>query len=99
MAAGAVLAFLAKERRVVDGEEHGHCGFVDADGWQRFGVLEVADGVAYLETLQSDDGTDVARPYFLRLLASHAGEGVEFLYLCLLHLSVAMGNGDVHTFA
>ena len=96
VAAGAVLAFLAEEGRVVDGEEHGHRRLVDADGRQRFGVLEVAKRVAYLEAFQADNRTDVARTHFLRLLSAHTREGVELLYLRLFHLSATMGNGDVH---
>ena len=49
MTAGHIFALLAKEWRVVDGEEHAHGGLVDLDGGQRLGILGVADGVANLK--------------------------------------------------
>ena len=49
VAAGDEFAFLAEERRVVDGEEHAHRGFIHLDGGQWLRVLVVADGVANLE--------------------------------------------------
>ena len=96
VAAGAELAFLAEERRVIYGEEHGHRGFVDADAGQSLGILVVANGVAYLEALQSHQGTDVATSCLGSLLASHAGEGVYLLNLGALLAAVAVHYGDVH---
>ena len=96
VAAGAELAFLTEERRVIYGEEHGHRGFVDADARQSLGILVVANGVAYLEALQSHQGTDVATSCLGSLLASHAGEGVYLLNLGALLAAVAMHDGDVH---
>ena len=99
MTAGAELALLAEEGRVVDSEEHGHGGFVYADAGQSLGVLVVADGVANLETFQTYQCTDVATACLIRLLATHAGEGVNLLDLGALLASVAVHDGHVHTLA
>ena len=61
MSAGAELSFLAEEGAVIDGEEHAHRRFIDADGGQSLGVFCITDGVSYLKVLQANDGTDVAR--------------------------------------
>ena len=96
---GDELTLLAEERRVVDAEEHRHGGFVDGDRRQGLGIFEVADGVANLEFLESDDGTDVATVDAVGAHVAHALEGVEFLDFRLLHGAVAMGNGDLLTVA
>ena len=99
MAAGDKLAFLAEERRVVDGEQHAHGRLVDGYGRQRVGILEVADGVSNLETLKADDGADVAAGHFGRLHMAHALKRVQFLNARLLHGAVAVGYGDIHALA
>ena len=84
VAAGDIFAFLAEERRVVDGEKHRHCGLVDLDGRQGFGIVVVADGVADFEhhvlVEVEEHGTDFAG--FDNVLGSffaQAFEGVELL--------------------
>ena len=99
MARGTELALTAEERTIVDGEEHTHRRLVDGDGWQRLGVLEVGDGVANLETLETDNGTDVARAYLVGLLVTHTLKGMQLLDLGLLLAAVAVTDGDVHTIA
>ena len=76
MARGNKLAFLAEERTVVDGEEHAHCGLVDGDWWQWFRIFKVANGVANLETLESDNGTDVSTVHVVGFNVSHSHESV-----------------------
>ena len=99
MAAGAVFAFLAEERRVVDGEEHTHGRLVDGDGGQRFGGLEVADGVADFKVLQADYGADVAALYRFYLAASHALKSLYFLDFGAFGGAVAVSDGAVHALA
>jgi hypothetical protein len=60
VAAGHELAFLAEERRVVDGEEHAHGGFVHLELGQAFGVLGIGNGIADIEILQAHQGHDLA---------------------------------------
>ena len=98
VAAGDILSLLAEERRIVDGKEHAHGGLVDGNGRQRLGILKVADGVAYLKFLQTDDGTDVATVHLLSAHMGHALKSVQLLDACLLHLSIAVHDGDVHAF-
>ena len=90
------LTFLAEERRVVDAEEHRHGRLVDGDRWQGLGILNIADGVTNLELLQTDDSTDVATVHLIDTRMTHTVEGMQFLDLCLLHRTVAMGNGNLH---
>ena len=97
MTAGDKLSFLAEEGRVVDGEEHRHRRFVDSDRRQWVGLLEVADGIADLKLLQSYDGTDITTPHFRGLDMSHTFEGVQLLDTGLLHRSVTMRDGHVHS--
>ena len=96
MAGSAELSFFSEEGRVVNGEEHAHGRLVDGNGRQRLGVLVVADGVAYLETLQSYHGADVSSVHVIGLHVSHALESVQFLYLCFLLRAVTMADGHVH---
>ena len=96
MARGDELAFLAEERRVVDGEEHRHGWLVNGNRGQRFGILYVADGVANLKLLQTDDGADVAAVHLIDATVSHAVEGVQLLDLGLLRRTVAMAECDLH---
>ena len=99
MARGAVFAFAAEERRVVDGEKHGHGGLVDGDGRQRFGIVVIADGVAYLKVVQAYDGANIAAGDCICAHMAHALEGVKLLDLGLLHGAVAVSYGDIHALA
>ena len=49
VAAGDEFAFFAKERRVVDGEEHTHGRLIDFDRRQRVGIFAITDSVANFE--------------------------------------------------
>ena len=95
VARGHELTLLAEEWRVVDLEEHRHRGLVDSNRWQRFWILDITEGVAYLKLLQSDDGTDVTTVYAVGTLMAHTVEGMQFLDLRLLHRTVAVGNGHL----
>ena len=96
MARGNKLTFLAEEGRIIDHEKHGHGGLVDGDGRQGLGILEIADGIANLELLKTDDSTDIATLHGIGTYVAHALEGVELLDLGLLHGTIAMGNGNLH---
>ena len=91
LARGDVLAVLAEEGRIVDGEEHRHGGLIDLDARHGFGRLDVADGVANLETFDAGHGADIAREDFVGLLLAHALEGKEFLHLHLLRDDARVG--------
>ena len=102
MAAGDILAFLAEEGRVVDGEEHRHGGLVDLDGGQSLGVVDIADGVANLEgdilVEVHEHGANLTGLHrSLYSLFSKTLKDIEFLNLSLHHSTVAFGEGDVLT--
>ena len=80
-----ILAFLAEERRVVDGEEHRHGWLVNGNRRQWLGVLDVTDGIANLKLLQSDDSTNIAALHFVCTHMSHTLERVQLFDFCLLH--------------
>ena len=54
MSGSDVLAVLSEERAVVDGEHHRHRRFVNGDRVECFRVLDVADGVTYLEAFYTN---------------------------------------------
>ena len=58
---GNELTFFTTERRGVDVEEHGYGWFINGQGWQRFDVLRIADGVGDVQFTQTGDSDDVAR--------------------------------------
>ena len=94
--AGAELAFLAEERRVVDGEEHRHGRLVNADGRKRFRLLKVAYRVADFKVCQTNDGTNVTTRHTFSGAVSHTLKSVEFLDFRLLLTAVAVADGHVH---
>ena len=96
MTGGHKLTLLAEEGRVVNLEKHRHGRFVDGNRWQGLWILDIADGIANLEVLQSDHCADVAAIYLVDTAMSHAVEGMELLDLGLLHRTVTMGNGYLH---
>ena len=98
MARGAEFSFLAEERRIVDGEEHGHSGLVNSDGGQRLRVFEIANRIANFKTLQADDSANIAALNGISLLAAHSLEGVHLLNLYLFRCAVAVGDRYVHPF-
>ena len=93
------LALLAEERRIVDGEEHAHRRLVDGDRRQRFGVLEVTDGIADFKSLDTHQCTDVARRYLGHLHATHTLECMQLLDFGLDDAAVALGQRHVHALA
>ena len=95
MARGAEFAFATEERRVVNGEEHTHSGFVDSYWRKGFGVFKVGYGVAYFELFEADDGAYISRVYVVGFLMSHSFESVEFFYFSSFVGSVAMADGYV----
>jgi hypothetical protein len=58
---GNEFTFFATERRGVDVEEHGYRWFINGQGWQRFHILRVADGVRDVQLAQTGNRDDVAR--------------------------------------
>ena len=95
--ARAELAFLAEERRIVDGEKHRHGWFVDTDGWKCLWLLEVTNRVTYLEIGQTNHGTNISAAHFCRGTVSHTLERVQFLNLGLFLTTITMANRHVHT--
>ena len=94
---GDVLAFTSEEGRVVDGEQHTHRRLVNGNGVQSLGCFSVADGIAYLEVFQTDDGTDIAAAHALRASVRHALEGVQFLDFRLFLRAVPVNQRHRHT--
>ena len=99
MAAGDELALFAKEGRVVDGEEHTHCGLVDLDGRQWFGVLVVADGIADFEQdvlveVEQHSANLAGFDGVLGALLAEALEGVELLHLAGNLALIALDKDD-----
>ena len=66
---------------------------------QRFGVLEVADGIADFKSFDTHQRTDVARRHFGHLHAAHALECMQFLDFGLDDAAVAFGQRHVHALA
>ena len=97
MTRGNELTLLTEEGRVVDLEEHRHGRLINSNRRQGLGILEVADSVANLELLQADYCTDITALNLVSALVTHTIKGVELLNLGLLHRTIAMGNGDLHT--
>ena len=77
MSAGDELAFLARERRVVDHEVHRQGRFVYRDEGQRFGAVGIAYGLADIEILHSAERNDVADGAFVRFDAFEPFELVQ----------------------
>ncbi len=65
LAAGDVVAFLAREGRVVDVEHHRDGGLVEGDGGQGLHVLGVAQRVADAKLLHAGHDGDVAAEHLL----------------------------------
>ena len=59
VAGGNVLAFPARERRVIDRERHGDRGFIDLDYRKRCWDLGTGDGFADGDALDAGNGEDV----------------------------------------
>ena len=96
VARGYILAVLAEEWRVVDREQHRHRRLVNSDRGQRLGVLIVANGVADLETLDTDQRADFAATDTLDLRLAQTLEYHQLLDLGLLHrLSVALCERNI----
>ena len=96
VARGDVFAFLAEERRVVDGEQHAHRGLVHVDGRQRLGVLVVGHGVANLEVVDAHQCDDVAGLHrLLGAFLAQALKGVKLLDGRFGHGAVAFYERDV----
>src|SRR5690606_31886493 len=58
---GNEFTFFTTERRGVDVEEHGYRWFINRQGWQRFHVMRVADGVRDVQLAQTGDRDDITR--------------------------------------
>ena len=98
VARGDIFAVFAEEGRVVNGEKHRHCRFVDGDRGQGFGILVVADRISDLESVDTDDCADFAAGNLLNLLFAETLEYHEVLDLGVLHgYAVAFCEGDVLT--
>ena len=95
VAGSTELSLFAEEGRVVDGEEHAHRRLIHGDGRQWLRIVEVGNGVADLEFLQTDYGTYVAGIYMVRFLVPHTLESVEFLDFRAFLCAVAVTDGDV----
>ena len=89
------LTLFAEERRIVDGKEHRHGGLVNGDRRQGLRILDVADGVANLEFLQTNHSTDVATIDAVGAHMAHTVEDVQLLDLRLLQRTVTMGDGHL----
>ena len=96
MAGGHEFAFAAKERRVVDGEDHAHRGFIHGDGRQGLRVLEVGDGVADLEAFDAHHGAEVAALDALDLALLQSFEDHQVLDLLFLHDIIALAERYRH---
>ena len=94
VAAGDVLAVLAGEGGIVDGEDHVEGGLVDVDEGQGFGAFEVGDGVADVHVFDADDGADVAGFGAGGSFAAEALEEIEIDDLVFFGLAVALQQGD-----
>ena len=79
-----IFSVFSEEWRVVDGECHRHGRLVDGDAWQRFGIVQVGNGVANLKSFNAYKSTDITRLHALHLFAAHSLKHVQLLD-ALLH--------------
>ena len=96
MTARTVLAFTAKERRIVDCEEHTHSRLIDRDGRQRLRVFEVGNGVTNLELLKTYHRTDVTTLHHIGTTVTDALKSMKLLNLRLFLGAIAVTDSDVH---
>ena len=83
--AGHKLTVLTEERTVVDAESHTHRRLVDSNRLQWFRVLGIANRIADLKSVNTDERTDIAVLHHIRLHVSHAGECMQLFDLGLHH--------------
>ena len=83
--AGHKLTVLTEERTVVDAESHTHRRLVDSNRFERFRVLGIANRVADLKSVNTDERTDIAVLHKVGLHVSHAGECMQLFDLGLHH--------------
>ena len=95
--AGDVFTLPAEERRGVDGEEHAHRGLVHLEAGQTFRVLEVSNGVANVESVQTHDRAEFAAVQFavLHLLLTQAFEHHQLGHLAFHDAAIVLHEAHV----
>src|SRR5690606_16748671 len=92
--AGEVLAFTARERRLVDLERHRDRRLVDVELRQPFRMAARTDRVRYAEILDAAEHDDVARGGRVDRRALEAVEAVQLAELRVLDAAVASYQRD-----
>ena len=93
MAGSNKLSLLAKERRVVNSEQHRHGRLVYSNGRQCLWIFRIADGITNLKVLQTDNGTDITTVDTVNALVTHSVEGMQFFDFGFLHRTITVSNG------
>ena len=93
MPGGDEFAFLAEERRVVDGEDHAHRRLVNGDGRHGFRVFDIRDGIADFEAFQTNDGADFTGVDFFHFCFFKAIKHIEAAQAVLLYRPVLFAQG------
>src|SRR5690606_38726916 len=92
------LAFLAKKRRVVNGEEHVHGGLVNMDPFQWLGVFKVSDGITDFKILDAHNRTDIPGLNLDHLDLAQPFKYVQFFYSDLFKATVGFAEGHKTAF-
>src|SRR5437016_6138035 len=88
MATGNELAFLTKERRVIDAELHVHSWLIDRYDGQWFRVIDVRYGLPDLESLYTYYCTNITALHFCDFLLAHVHKYIQLLYFAALQRAV-----------
>ena len=92
--AGNKFTITAKERRVVDAEQHAHGRLIHMDERQGFRRFKICDGITNVESFNTDNGTKISSQYFGHLPFSHSFKHVQFLHTLLLYNTISLHQGD-----
>src|SRR5690606_9391089 len=88
------FTFFSEKRGVVDGKEHVHRRLIDVDNLQLLWTLKIGYGIADIESLDADHGTNIAGLHFLDLHAAKALKGMQFLYTRFHDFAIALDEGN-----
>ena len=88
------FSLFSEERRIVHAEDHGDGGFVDGDRGHGLGRERIRDRVADVDSLDSDDGAEIAAVDMIGLLAVDSLKGEHLLDGSGVHAAVPFDHAD-----
>ena len=92
MARSHIFTIFAEERRIVDGEQHAHCGFINRNRRQCLGVFEIRNGISDFKTVDTHDSADVSASHLIDIVLSEPFEHHKLFDLMFLHHIVALAE-------